>query len=158
MVTVPSEPGTGIGYSPPARKLAVSPDSATKLGSARLRIRPFCSRALMATSTEKFPPVHRSKQKTERGDTREQSRCGNGRDRRVICGDMGPAELGARRGEGRLLKRPARRGHRQLVGEHPVADIGERVLAEAVPLHPELAARLPRGLDEAHLQHHLLRL
>ena len=50
MVTVPSEPGTGIGYSPPARKLAVSPDSATRLGSASERATPFCSSALMMRS------------------------------------------------------------------------------------------------------------
>ena len=43
-------PDTGIGYSPPARKLAVSPDSATRLGSARLRATPFCSSALISTS------------------------------------------------------------------------------------------------------------
>ena len=53
MVTVPSEPGTGIGYSPPARKLAVSPDSATRLGSASERATPFCSSALMITSVSK---------------------------------------------------------------------------------------------------------
>ena len=39
-----------------------------------------------------------------------------------------------------------------------VADIGERVLAEHVPLHAELAAGLAGRLDEAHLQHDLLRL
>src|SRR5262245_1601922 len=47
---LPKDPETGIGYSPPARKLAVSPDKATRLGSARLRAMPFCSRALIITS------------------------------------------------------------------------------------------------------------
>ncbi len=49
-----------------------------------------------------------------------------------------------------------------VIGSRPagvrVADIGERVLAEHVPLHAELAAGLARRLDEAHFQHDLLRL
>src|SRR5216684_2113894 len=49
---VPDEDCTeGTGNSPPARKLAVSPDSATRSGSARLRINPFLSNALIITST-----------------------------------------------------------------------------------------------------------
>src|SRR6202047_551761 len=55
----PSEPGTGIGYSPPARKLAVSPDSATRLGCAKLRTRPFCSSALSSTSIGLVPATRR---------------------------------------------------------------------------------------------------
>src|SRR3984957_15689314 len=58
-VIAPSEPGTGMGYSPPARKLAVSPDSATRLGCARLRMRPFCSSALSSTSSGLAPPTSR---------------------------------------------------------------------------------------------------
>ena len=53
MVMVPSAPGTGIGYSPPARKLAVSPDSATRFGSASERATPFVSSALMMASVSK---------------------------------------------------------------------------------------------------------
>jgi len=34
MVTVPSDCGIGTGNSPPARKVAVSPESATRVGSA----------------------------------------------------------------------------------------------------------------------------
>src|SRR5689334_24879851 len=44
-------PGTGIGYSPPARKFAVSPDSATRLGWARRRARPRSYSAFSITST-----------------------------------------------------------------------------------------------------------
>src|SRR5580704_14588495 len=47
-----------MGYSPPARKLAVSPDNATRLGSARLRAMPFCSSALSATLAD-MPPFAR---------------------------------------------------------------------------------------------------
>src|SRR5262249_34325478 len=43
-------PATGIGYSPPARKLAVSPDSATRFGSASARATPRCSSALIKAS------------------------------------------------------------------------------------------------------------
>src|SRR5579862_3986611 len=57
IVTWPRLPGTGIGYSPPARKLAVSPDIATRLGCARLRTRPFCSSALISTSSGLEPPT-----------------------------------------------------------------------------------------------------
>src|SRR5271170_6355706 len=59
MVIAPNCPaGTGTGNSPPARKLAVSPDNATRLGSARLRARPFCSSALIETSSEFLPPTN----------------------------------------------------------------------------------------------------
>src|ERR1700760_1651067 len=50
MVTLPSWPGTGMGNSPPARKLAVSPESATRFGSASVRATPFCSSALIIES------------------------------------------------------------------------------------------------------------
>src|SRR5580658_4368556 len=59
----PSEPGTGIGYSPPARKLAVSPDSAVRLGCANSRTRPFCSSALSSTSSGLEPPIRRPTRK-----------------------------------------------------------------------------------------------
>jgi len=45
---------TGIGNSPPARKLAVSPDSATRVGSASVVIAPFFSSA--SSVTLKFSP------------------------------------------------------------------------------------------------------
>src|SRR4030081_2413348 len=50
--TPPVLPGCtmGTGNSPPARKAAVSPESATKSGSARRRMRPFVSNADRATS------------------------------------------------------------------------------------------------------------
>jgi hypothetical protein len=37
-------------------------------------------------------------------------------------------------------------------------DIRRHLAVEYIPLHAELAACLPRNLDEAHLEHHLLRL
>src|ERR1700722_7770405 len=37
-----------MGNSPPARNLAVSPDTAVRLGSARICTRPTCSRAVSA--------------------------------------------------------------------------------------------------------------
>ena len=40
---------TGIGNSPPARKLAASPESATRLGSASTETRPSVARASMTT-------------------------------------------------------------------------------------------------------------
>src|SRR5262249_23198610 len=44
------ETAIGTGNSPPAKKLAVSPESATRLGSARRRTSPFVSSALTITS------------------------------------------------------------------------------------------------------------
>src|SRR5262249_52741654 len=46
---------TGTGNSPPARKAAVSPESAIKSGSARRRRRPFVSSADRVTS--RLPPL-----------------------------------------------------------------------------------------------------
>ena len=46
---------TGTGNSPPARKDAVSPESAIKSGSARRRTRPFSSSADRVTS--RLPPL-----------------------------------------------------------------------------------------------------
>src|SRR5258707_8800901 len=45
----------GTGNSPPARKDAVSPESATKSGSARRRTRPLVSSAVRVTS--RLPPL-----------------------------------------------------------------------------------------------------
>jgi hypothetical protein len=67
------------------------------------------------------------------------------------------ADLGALRDQGLLLKRPSGCGDGELGSGHLRADVGERVLAEAVPLNSKLAARLARGFDKAHFQHHLLR-
>src|SRR3954451_7653137 len=55
--TPPVLPGcaVGTGNSPPARKEAVSPESATKSGSARRRMRPFSSSAVRVTS--RLPPL-----------------------------------------------------------------------------------------------------
>src|SRR5207342_3711450 len=47
---------TGIGNSPPARKLAVSPDSATNVGSASVVTTPFLSRAFNVASMFS-PPI-----------------------------------------------------------------------------------------------------
>ena len=47
--------GTGMGYSPPARKRAVSPESAVRFGSASRRIRPFCSNAVTSASRLPWP-------------------------------------------------------------------------------------------------------
>ena len=46
----PSSPDTGIGTSPPARKLALCPERAIRFGSASRRATPRSSSALMATS------------------------------------------------------------------------------------------------------------
>src|SRR3954463_9760502 len=67
MPTAPSEPGTGNGYSPPARKLAVSPDIATRFGSASVRATPFCSSALIRTSMV-VPPVIRRPNRKPKGE------------------------------------------------------------------------------------------
>ena len=55
--TPPVPPGctVGTGNSPPARKEAVSPESAIKSGSARRRTRPFVSSADRVTS--RLPPL-----------------------------------------------------------------------------------------------------
>ena len=50
MVTLPSSCPIGMGNSPPARKLAFSPESAVRLGSARRRASFFCSSAVIRTS------------------------------------------------------------------------------------------------------------
>src|SRR2546430_12195167 len=60
-------PDTGIGNSPPARKLAVSPDSAVRFGSARLRARPRCSSALIRTSMV-VPPARMRPSRNPNGD------------------------------------------------------------------------------------------
>ena len=55
------------------------------------------------------------------------------------------------------MRRRERR--RRVVGSADlIADIGERRVAEIVPLHAKLAAGLTIDFDEAHLQHHLLLL
>ena len=65
---------TGTGNSPPARKEAVSPESATKSGSAKRRMRPFVSSAVRVTS-RLAPLVARLASATPKGlRTREQSR------------------------------------------------------------------------------------
>ena len=46
---------TGTGNSPPARKLAVSPDRAMRLGSARVLSRPFFSSASRSRAKAKLP-------------------------------------------------------------------------------------------------------
>ena len=52
----PSRPaGTGIGISPPAKKLAVSPDIATRLGSASVRTMPLSSKASIRRSRAALP-------------------------------------------------------------------------------------------------------
>ena len=43
IATAPSDCETGIGNSPPARKLAVSPESAVRFGSASVVTRPSVS-------------------------------------------------------------------------------------------------------------------
>src|SRR5829696_3074961 len=55
-------PATGIGNSPPARKLAFSPDIATRFGSARRRTSPFSSRAWIRTSA--CTPLERTRPRT----------------------------------------------------------------------------------------------
>ena len=55
-VSLPSLSTTGTGNSPPARKLAVSPDTAVRLGSARVRIRPSRSSARSALAARVSPP------------------------------------------------------------------------------------------------------
>ena len=50
-----SSSGTRIGNSPPARKLAVSPETAVRFGSARMLISPSVSRASITAFTSQFP-------------------------------------------------------------------------------------------------------
>src|SRR5437868_41434 len=54
IVVAPSAWLTGIGNSPPARKLAVSPDKAVRFGSARMLTRP--SSAAMSSAPARFRP------------------------------------------------------------------------------------------------------
>ena len=93
-------PGTGIGYSPPARKLAVSPDSATRLGSASERARPCCSSALMMTVG--FDPAldHPADHDAKRSRARQHAGDGNWTDGPVRRFDIRPA------GGHRQLRRP----------------------------------------------------
>src|SRR5262249_12051239 len=66
--TPPVPPGctTGIGYSPPARNEAVSPESAIRSGSANRRTSPFVSKALRSTS-RLAPLLARFASATEKG-------------------------------------------------------------------------------------------
>ena len=51
IITLPVESlPVGTGYSPPARKPAVSPEIAVRLGSASVLTMPFCSNDLSVTS------------------------------------------------------------------------------------------------------------
>ncbi len=56
IVTTPSRSATGIGNSPPARKDAVSPLFAVRLGSARMFTRRFCASRSRTPFTSKLPP------------------------------------------------------------------------------------------------------
>ena len=49
--------GTGTGNCPPARKLAVSPESAVRFGSASSVTRPSVARASMKLLTSQLPVV-----------------------------------------------------------------------------------------------------
>ena len=126
----------GSGYSPPARKLAVSPDSAVRFGSASVRTRPRCSSALISTSMVVPPAIMRPSMKPN-GDAPESTPAATS-PIGMLVGLVGAVI-------GRLAGRLAR------------ADIGGHAAVEHVPLHAELAAGLARGLDEADLQHDLLR-
>src|ERR1700712_3286242 len=55
MRIVPSDCGTGIGISPPARKLALCPDNATSVGSASTRARLFDSSRLRFAKIPREP-------------------------------------------------------------------------------------------------------
>src|SRR5471032_1333689 len=55
MLIVPRDCGTGIGISPPARKLALCPDNATSVGSASSRARLFDSSRLRFAKIPREP-------------------------------------------------------------------------------------------------------
>jgi hypothetical protein len=120
-------------------------------------MRPLASSALIATSIERAAR-HGAEQEPERRRARQHASRRDLRDRQGRVDDILAADLIRRQRVRRLLKGAAGRGDGQLVGLHARPDIGQRILAEAVPLHAELAAGLARGFDEAHFEHDLLRL
>ena len=154
MAIWPSAPGTGTGNSPPARKLAVSPDSATRFGSASERATPFSSSALISDWISRPFMIMREIRKPN-GAVPDSTPPTTTGDNVTACGLM----FGPPTSESRLLERVARaRGRdRQAARTLLRADVAVELLAERVPLHAELAAGLAGGLDEAHLQHDLLR-
>ena len=97
--TPPVLPGcaVGTGNSPPARKEAVSPESATKSGSARRRMRPFVSSADRVTS--RLPPlVARLASATPKGAQPHQRQAAKSRSieyRKARCPAASGAEPGA---------------------------------------------------------------
>ena len=114
----------------------MSPDSATRLGSARLRAAPFVSSALTATCSrfDKLPD-----QKAERCRTGQHAaRRPPAKSAELGGRHVGAADAGADKAA--LLERAIRLRDRQLRSRQPGADIGERRIAEHVPLHAEVAA------------------
>ena len=111
---------TGIGNSPPARKLAVSPESAVRFGSARRRTTPRSSSACSRPSACTPLAEHAADDGAERRGARDEA---------------GHADRGADAG----------------------AAHAEGSFCTHLPVDAELAARGARRLDEAHLQHDLLR-
>ena len=139
MVTAPSACETGIGNSPPARKLAVSPDSAVRFGSASVVTRPsFCSRSSVPSRSSAEDAC-----RTGRASCR----------RRVVERDAGTARTCA----GDRIGVPGRQT--SIVPGLPLADAEQeppvRVAAEQVDA--DLLEQRAVDLGDADLQHHLKR-
>ena len=111
----------------------MSPERATRLGSARLRARPFCSSALIATFRGFLPPTNWLTRKPNGGREPEST----------------PAATVDPTAEFVI-------GNCEALTWLPI--LATVPPPKQVPLKAELAARLPRGFDEPHLQHDLLRL
>ena len=162
MIGTPPAPldcAVGTGNSPPARKEAVSPESATKSGSARRRMRPLVSSAVRVTSRLPFRdwPARRQKARSSTRDRREQSpysieyrkaRC-PAASGRTGCG----YRVSARVVQPVEPSRSAPRGRRAQAGRE--ASVPRVVCPK--PINPDFAARGAGDLKKSDPEHHLLR-
>ena len=166
--TPPVLPGcaVGTGNSPPARKEAVSPESATKSGSARRRMRPFVSSADRVTS--RLPPlVARLASATPKGaapESKVPAVLNIGRPGAPLpVGEPGAGTgfpLASTQGGvpqpetlRRADSRSAPRGGRAQAGRE--ASVPRVVCPK--PIHPDFAARAAGDLKKSDPEHHLLR-
>ena len=166
--TPPALPGcaTGTGNSPPARKEAVSPESATKSGSARRRTRPFVSSADRVTS--RLPPlVARLASATPKGAAPEQQSphsieyrkarwpTASGRPGAGTGFPLASTQGGVPQPEtcSGADSRSAPRGGRAQAGRE--ASVPRVVCPK--PIHPDFAARAAGDLKKSDPEHHLLR-
>ena len=167
--TPPALPGCadGTGNSPPARKEAVSPESATKSGSARRRMRPFSSSADRVTS--RLPPlVARLASATPKGARTRESKVPTVLNIGRPGAPLPVGEPGA--GTGFPLASTQGGVHSRMPWSGPIAglppaDDVPRPVAEASvprvvcpkPIHPDFAARGAGDLKKSDPEHHLLR-